>query len=162
MKYGPSSSAITKYGELGNQISYLLLRIAIQLSEIESQIRTYGTDVSIYESEIHMLSTIKETEDIHISGLAETWGVTKGAVSQLIGKLHKKGLVEKALDENNLSRVKIRLTSKGETAQARHEDLHAQFEQLMQYEVQQYSQELQDFLAVALKGISTRLEKWEE
>lgn len=162
MKYGKSKSSITKYGEPGNQVSYLLLRLAIQFSEIESRIRTYGTDVPIYEAEIHMLATIKESEDLHISGLAEAWGVTKGAVSQLIGKLHRKGLVEKELDENNLSRLKIRLTPKGEAAHARHEDLHAQFERLMQSEVQQYSQEQRDFLAAALKAISKRLEKWEE
>ena len=144
-----------------DRASYLLLRIALQCGEIEARIRNYGTDVSIHPAEIHMIKTLKECGESHISGLAARLGVTKGAVSQLVAKLHKKGLVEKDKDDAKLSKLKVRLTAKGETAHARHQHLHTRFDTITEEELAGYPDEYREFLCAFLKKISGRLEKEE-
>ncbi len=67
-----------------------------------------------------------------MTGLADMLGVTKGAVSQIIGKLEHKGMIIKDTDPRNLSRLVLRLTPKGETAYLNHEKLHEQFESFFQ------------------------------
>lgn len=108
--------------------SLKLIRLAMEFGTIEKRIRTYGVGVAIHEAEIHMIKAVKEAEGIHVTGLAERFGVTKGAVSQLLAKLEKKGLVSKEPDSANLSRLRLKLTPRGEQAYARHEELHALFD----------------------------------
>jgi DNA-binding MarR family transcriptional regulator len=50
--------------------------------------------------------------------------VTKGAVSQLLFRLERKGLVEKRVDEANASRLMVRLTNEGQLVHQAHEQLH--------------------------------------
>jgi DNA-binding MarR family transcriptional regulator len=63
-------------------------------------------------------------------GLADMLGVTKGAVSHIIMKLEHKGMVIKDTDPRNLSRLMLRLTSKGERAYLHHEKLHQKYDEL--------------------------------
>ena len=55
-----------------------------------------------------MIKSIKENEGIHVTGLAEMLGVTKGAVSQIIMKIEKKKMIVKDTDPRNLSRLVLR------------------------------------------------------
>jgi len=153
---------IMKYPPIKKRASYLLMRIAMQCGSIESKIRQYGTDVPVYEAEIHLIKAIEETDIRHVSGLAGVLGVTKGAVSQLIAKLHKKGLVEKAADENNLSKLSISLTGKGKSALARHEEVHEMFDALVEKELSRCPAECQGALLNFLKDVSLRLDSWQE
>ncbi len=72
------------------KISYTLLRLATKFSEIDKQTSYYGTDKQLFYAEIHMIKAIKENEGIHVTGIAEKLGVTKGAVSQITMKLQKR------------------------------------------------------------------------
>ena len=67
------------------------MRVVTKLSEIDKRTRYYGTDQSLFEAEIHMIKSIKENEGIHVTGLADMLGVTKGAVSQILKKLETQG-----------------------------------------------------------------------
>ena len=73
------------------RISYSLLRVVYKFFEIDKRTRYYGIDVPLFPSEIHMINKIKQNEGIHVTGLANILKVTKGAVSQIIMKLEKKG-----------------------------------------------------------------------
>lgn len=110
------------------KISYTLLRIANELLEIEKKTRNYGTDQQLFEAEIHMIKAIKENEGIHVTGLADILGVTKGAVSQIIMRLEKKGMIIKEKDIKNQSRLVLKLTHKGEIAHINHERFHLEFD----------------------------------
>ncbi|MCY6959526.1 MarR family winged helix-turn-helix transcriptional regulator [Clostridium brassicae] len=110
------------------KISYTLLRIANELLEIEKKTRNYGTDQQLFEAEIHMIKAIKENEGIHVTGLADILGVTKGAVSQIIMRLEKKGMIIKEKDIKNQSRLVLKLTPKGEIANINHERFHLEFD----------------------------------
>ncbi len=58
--------------------------------------RTYGAGCRIYPSEISVIEQIGREPGINVTRLAACLGVTKGAVSQAVGKLVRKGLLRKA------------------------------------------------------------------
>ena len=108
-------------------ISYALLRIVYKLAEIDKQVRNYGTDSPLHVSEIHMIQEIKNSNGSHISEIARKLDVTRGAVSQIIMKLEKKGFVRKEMiSENQLKLVPV-LTEKGEIADSSHKKYHEVF-----------------------------------
>lgn len=86
--------------------------------------RHFNTDVDIFRSEIHIITLIGDSNQLHVSEIARKLGVTKGAVSQSIKKLEKKGLVQKFVDESNNTRLLVRLTEKGHIAYDGHEEHH--------------------------------------
>ena len=61
-----------------HQIAYDSLHFASALIELDKKTRYYGTDVPIFHSEIHVIMAIAEHSGIHVGGLADILGVTKG------------------------------------------------------------------------------------
>lgn len=110
------------------QISELLLDTICKFDERDSKERNFGTDVNIHHSEIHMIKFIKENTNLHISAIARKLGITRGAVSQTINRLQKKGLITKEMNEVNNSKLIVKLTHKGESAYLNHENYHKQYE----------------------------------
>ncbi len=84
----------------------------------------YGEDNYLYKSEIHVIDIIGNSEGIHISEIARNFGISKAAVSQLIKKVEKKGLVKKFSDPTNQTRVLVKLTEKGLEANIAHIEVH--------------------------------------
>lgn len=115
------------YEKWKTQISYAMLHLMIRINEINNKVRTYGTDTPLYEAEIHMIQTIQQSEGISVTDLAEKLEVTKGAVSQILNRLEKKGMIIKSADPKNLSRLSVTLSSKGKTAYDNHFMIHEQF-----------------------------------
>ncbi len=101
-----------------------VLRAFSRYKVMDSKPRDYGTGYLLYSSEIHAIDMIGRSPDCNITGLSEKLGVTKGAVSQTVNKLAKKGLVEKYRDAGNDKEVYVRLTEKGVKAQQGFEDFH--------------------------------------
>lgn len=150
-----------KGGKNKARISYTLLRVVWKLFEIDKKTRYYGTDQQLYEAEIHMIKSIKESEGIHVTGLADLLGVTKGAVSQIIMRLQKKGMIIKDTDPRNLSRLVLRLTPKGETAYANHEKLHQEFDDLVSEILKDASEDKIAFLREFLDVLNNRMDDYE-
>lgn len=123
----------------GMNIDMKILSVIDLFSEVDRKPRYYGTDTSIHNAEIRMLSMVKEHEGIHVGGLAEMLGVTKGAVSALLRKLERKGLIVKETDAYNLSKLNIHLTDKGETAHEHHLRYHEQIHKIFKDTLCQYS-----------------------
>jgi DNA-binding MarR family transcriptional regulator len=113
------------------RISYAFLRVIFKFFEIDRKTRFYGTDTPLFYAEIHLIKAIKENEGIHITGLAQRLGVTKGAVSQMLFKLEKKGFIIKEKDATNQSRFLLKLTPKGEVAHENHMRMHQEFDKLV-------------------------------
>lgn len=142
--------------------SYTFLRVTTKLSDLDRKLRKYGTDQPLYEAEIHMIKSVKENEGIHVTGLADMLGVTKGAISQNIAKLERKGMIVKAYDPDNLSRLSLRLTPKGEAAYAGHEALHREFDDLFASALAGASEENKAFLKRFLDDLDARLDAFEK
>ena len=140
------------------RISYSLLRVVYKFFEIDKKTRYYGIDVPLFPSEIHMINKIKQNEGIHVTGLANILKVTKGAVSQIIMKLEKKGLIRKEKDTNNQSKLVLKLTPKGETAYSNHEKFHKKIDVMVNEIVKNASEENITFFKDVLTTLEERLE----
>lgn len=139
-------------------LSNPLLRVVYTFFEIDKKTRYYGTDVPLFPSEIHMINKIKQNEGIHVTGLANILNVTKGAVSQTIMKLEKKGLIQKEKDLYNQSRLVLKLTAKGETAYQNHEKFHEKIEVMLNEIVKDAPKKKVKFFKDVLITLEERLE----
>ncbi|WP_320170231.1 MarR family transcriptional regulator [Maridesulfovibrio sp.] len=96
-----------------------------KISNTTKAYKSFGTDVNIYRSEIHVIQLIGDRGSIHISQISRLIGVTKGTVSQIVKRLEGKGLVEKIVDKANNTRQLASLTDKGKTAYKAHVEFHS-------------------------------------
>jgi DNA-binding MarR family transcriptional regulator len=85
---------------------------------------SFGTGVAMYRREIHTVQAIGRNPGINVTTLAERMGVTKGAISQTVKKLIKKGLVRKTHTPGNAKEVILELTNLGWTGFHNHEKFH--------------------------------------
>ncbi len=141
------------------RISYMLLRVMVSLHEADRKVRRYGTDHELHFAEIHMIKAIRENDGIHVTGLAEKLGVTKGAVSQMIARLLNKGMIVKDTDEHNMSRLSLRLTPAGEIAHANHENEHRMFDRMVNDALANATPENIAFLDAFLEEIEKRIDE---
>lgn len=144
------------------KISYTFLRVVSKISEIDRKTRYYGTDQPLYDAEIHMIKSIKENEGIHVTGLANMLGVTKGAVSQIIMKLEHKGMIIKDSDPRNMSRLMLRLTAKGEIAYLYHEKLHQKYDEFFYALLENATEENKAFLKSFFNSLDEQIDTFEK
>ena len=73
-----------------HQIAYNSLQLALALVDLDQKTRYYGTRCTYFLFRNTYNNAIAEHPGIHVGGLAEILGVTKGAVSEILKKLEKK------------------------------------------------------------------------
>ncbi|MBP3038219.1 MarR family transcriptional regulator [Bacillaceae bacterium Marseille-Q3522] len=139
------------------KISIALLDVINKFSKVNRKKRDYGIGEPLFHSEIYTLNEIKDHEGIHITALAEICGVTKGAVSQVLKKLEQKGLIIKEKDIRNQSRLKLKLTAKGEIAYAHHLQYHEKFKKMVVEILQDVSVEKVTFTEEFLEKVEEKL-----
>ena len=144
------------------KIGYDILSLAMAYVELDKKTRYYGTDVPIFHAEIHMLSAIAEHPGIHVGGLADFLGITKGSVSEIIKKLERKALVVKETDDHNLSKLSLRLTEKGEKAHNNHMRYHKMLNSMVEDELANASEHDVQSLSRFLTAITSKIPKFDE
>jgi DNA-binding MarR family transcriptional regulator len=72
--------------------------------------------VSLYPSEIHLMLAIKNGINTNATHIAKRLGITKGAVSQTLSRLEKKGMIQKTKNPYNKNELTISLTGFGKKA----------------------------------------------
>ncbi len=87
--------------------------------------RVFG-GMQLYQAEIHTIEAIGLNKGINVTNLAGYMGVTKGAVSQMIGKLEKKKLIHRNFSDGNNQEVLLGLTENGQVAFNEHSRFHNQ------------------------------------
>lgn len=107
--------------------SRLLGRLFMQLQKMERQPRHYGDAGPLTPGEIHTIDAIGCGDGILMSELASRLGVTKGAVTQLIGRLVSKQLVRRSPHPQDSRAVLLSLTDSGQSAYLAHEQMHQTF-----------------------------------
>ena len=70
-------------------------------------------DISLYPSEVHMLLLISNEIDTNATEMARHLCLTKGAVSQTITRLEKKGILKKIKDNYKKNELTLILTEFG-------------------------------------------------
>jgi len=72
--------------------------------------------VELYPSEIHMMLEIRDGELVNATKAADQFGITKGAVSQTLKRLEKKGILIKNKDPYHKNELSVTLTTMGKRA----------------------------------------------
>lgn len=84
----------------------------------------FGVGIPIFPSEIHTVAALCQQESMSITELAKSSGVSKAAMSQLVSRLEKKGLVYRETAPDNQSKQQVRPTKLGRKAQEGHMNYH--------------------------------------
>ena len=100
------------------------LRLMNKFNKLSKQTFDFGTGDVLYPAEVHVIDEIGKKNGETVTGLCKLFGVTKGAVSQIVGKLSKKGYITKVRNENYGKEIILSLTPKGEKAFDAHIELH--------------------------------------
>lgn len=143
----------------GEVISLQIERIVHKYTTIEQKKRYYGTNIQLTFSEIHTIDVIGSNNKINITQLATLKGVTKGAVSQMIYKLIKKGLVKKTVSPKSDTEVILELTEYGQKAYNAHLEYHRITNRIMYDRLEEMTQESYDKLKKSLEVFEGTLDK---
>lgn len=73
-------------------------------------------DVDFYPSEVHLMLVIRNRVATNATRIAGELGVTKGAVSQSLSRLEKKGVLTKSRDAENKNELTLAFTPFGKRA----------------------------------------------
>lgn len=98
-----------------------IMALALKLDKTP---KAFGTGQALSHAEIHLVEIVGDNPELSVTQIADLIGVTKGAVSQNLKRLEKKGLSTKTQDPENLSRALVTLTAKGQAAYWAHKHWH--------------------------------------
>lgn len=108
-----------KYDEL-NKRANILYKFVIMYSDFMKIAHDYGTGEIVNMVEIHTLAAIAENPGVTVTEVAQMWNRTKGAVSQNVAKLEKRGLIERKKENGNAKNVHLYITKKGKMLDLAH------------------------------------------
>lgn len=109
--------------EMFNELIESIYELSRNTNTYESIPRKYGTEDELYMVEAHTINLIGEKNKVSPSELVKLTNKTKGAISQMVDKLLKKGLVIKYKNPTNSREVIIELSDKGKQAYEYHKEL---------------------------------------
>lgn len=92
-------------------------------------------DTVLYAAEVHVLEIIGENPGITATDIVNDMQVTKGAISQIVSKLRRKGLVQKSSRTGNVKIQEIHLTEKGMEVFLLHDEYDRELMQKMEAEL---------------------------
>jgi DNA-binding MarR family transcriptional regulator len=101
-----------------------LEKVIVMMESMHTPSLSFSTGVPMHTKEIHTVQAIGRHSGTNVTKLAEYTGVTKGAVSQTINKLVRKGLVRKTHPPGNDKEVVLELTDLGQIGFKNHEKFH--------------------------------------
>src|SRR5215470_1752708 len=99
-------------------------RIFLKHEALEKEPLDLGNGDKLHGSQIHMIEAIGKEYSKTVTKLSEYFKVTKGAVSQIVSKLHKDGYLTRTKQTGNDKEIILGLTKKGWKAFDVHETLN--------------------------------------
>ncbi len=100
------------------------IRLTNKFNKLIKQPLDFGTGDLLYPTEIHTIDLIGKMQKATVTELCALFGVTKGAVSQVVGKLSDKGYVHKVRSAESGKEKILSLTARGRRAFDSHVALH--------------------------------------
>ena len=97
-------------------------------------------------SEVHCIEYIGRNVDSNVTKLAESFYMTRGAISKLTKKLIKKGNIESYQKPDNKKEIYFRLTEQGKVINKVHEELHKEFRERDKAVFEQVTEEQFDIM----------------
>ncbi|MEY9095002.1 MarR family transcriptional regulator [Paenibacillus sp. RC84] len=109
-------------------------------------------------SEVHCIEYIEKNVDSNVTKLAESFYMTRGAISKITKQLLKKGLIESYRKADNKKEIYFRLTEKGKVIYNIHEDLHKEFQERDKAVFEQVTEEQFDSMLSFVEKYSRHLD----
>jgi DNA-binding MarR family transcriptional regulator len=102
----------------------LFIRISKKFQELEKMSIDIGSGEKLYPSELHVIDAIGNEYGNNVTELSKKFGITKGAVSQVVNKLYDKDFLIKERKSIYGKEVVLSLSEKGLKAFKIQDDLH--------------------------------------
>lgn len=109
-------------------------------------------------SEVHCIEYIGRNVDSNVTKLAESFYMTRGAISKLTKKLIKKDIIESYQKLDNKKEIYFRLTEQGKVICKIHEELHKEFQQRDKAVFEQVTEEEFDSMLSFVEKYSRHLD----
>ena len=109
-------------------------------------------------SEIHCIENIGRNVDSNVTKLAESFYMTRGAISKMTKKLIKKGVIESYPKPDNKKEIYFKLTEQGKVINKVHEKLHKEFQERDKSVFEQVTEEQFDSMLSFVEKYSNHLD----
>lgn len=100
------------------------IRLVNKYNALEKNPLSYGTAHKFFHSERHMLEIVGDDPGLNITAFAQKAGVTKGAISQVVTRLERKGALRRFKGKTNDKEIQLELTRLGERIYAQHQSIN--------------------------------------
>jgi DNA-binding MarR family transcriptional regulator len=140
------------------EIIELFIKMVNKYNALEKIPARHGTRHNLYHSERHMLDKIGDNTGMNVTEFAAAAGVTKGAISQLVTKLEKKGIVRRYKKSTNDKEVFLELTKSGQEVYQKHQKINEQTILPLNEELNKHSDEKVEFLLNMFKWFNDYLD----
>jgi len=147
-----------KRKDASKEIIELFIRMVNKYNSLEKIPARHGTRHNLYHSERHMLDKIGDNTGMNVTEFADAAGVTKGAISQLVSKLEKKGIVRRYKKSTNDKEVFLELTKTGQEVHRQHKKINEQSIIPLDEELSKHSDEKVEFLLAMFKWFDDYLD----
>lgn len=108
---------ITGFRDLYNKMVFL------NKFKMEDSLKGYKS------SEVHCIESIGRNADSNVTKLAESFYMTRGAISKITKKLMQKGIIKSYQKPDNKKEIYFKLTEQGKSIYKIHEELHKEFKE---------------------------------
>ena len=109
-------------------------------------------------SEVHCIEYIGKNLDSNATKLAESFYMTRGAISKLTNKLIKKGILESYQKPDNKQKIYFRLTEQGQVIYKSHEGMHKVYQERDKAVFEQVTEEQFDSMLRFVENYSRHLD----
>jgi DNA-binding MarR family transcriptional regulator len=144
------------------EIMDLFIRVANKYNTLEKIPVQYGKKQNLYHSERHVLDNIGDNPGMNVTEFADSLGVTKGAISQVLKKLESKSVARRYKKSTNEKEVFIELTKLGKEIYEEHQKINEETIVPLCEELQKYPDENVKFLIDMFKWIDGFLDTSKE
>lgn len=143
-----------------SRITGLMTRLVNKYNRLDSKALDFGTGDLLFPSEIHVVEIIGKNHGNTVNEICQKLGVTKGAVSQIVDKLSKKGLVAKQRNPDFYKEIMLSLTAKGRKAFKGHENFHKLMDEDLYKNMTHFDKNEIENAEVVLRVIESQIEKY--
>ncbi len=109
-------------------------------------------------SEVHCIEYIGRSADSNVTKLAESFYMTRGAISKITQKLIKKGVIESYQKPDNKKEIYFRLTEQGKVIYKIHEELHKEYRERDKAVFEHFTEEQFDSMISFVEKYSRHLD----
>ena len=114
----------------------------------------------LHPSEVQLLMFLYHVQDTNITAIAKEMGLTKGAISQTLSRLQKKGIISKEMFPEKKNELHVRFTESGEELMKQLNKGKKSIEGKYRRYIQTLSKKEKDAISAFLDKMVSIMSKW--